>query len=145
MGVTSSMWHIQLLVWLSIYGFACWSTSEAVLFSQGIHLLLDPVYRVSPASHLISAGTWYRQLYFSLGLGKHLPAKTGICSDSKLAHLLCLKVPSTARIQNKSLSLLYRLFVNLFLFSHCVPNTSTSKETISELWTRGETVNNIAF
>ena len=75
------------------YGFWCdwasmvlladlWSTPEAVLFSRSFHLLLDPVYRVSPVSHTkfsVSASTWCRQLYFSLVLGKHFLVKTGIC------------------------------------------------------------------
>ena len=75
------------------YGFWCdwvsmvlladlWSTPEAVLFSRSFHLLLDPVYRVSPVSHTkfsVSASTWCRQLYFSPVLGKHFLVKTGIC------------------------------------------------------------------
>ena len=68
-----SMQHIWLLVWLSVHGFACWTTPKAILFSRSFHLLLDPVYRVSPASHTkcsVSAGTWYRQLYFSWYYGK---------------------------------------------------------------------------
>ena len=44
-GGTSSMPHVWLLVWLSVHGFACWSTPEAILFSWSIHLLLDPKYR----------------------------------------------------------------------------------------------------
>ena len=82
-GGTSSMWHIRLLVWLSVHGFACWSAPEAILFSQSFHLFLDPVYRVSPADHTKrSASSWYWWLYFSLVLGKQLPVKTGICWSS---------------------------------------------------------------
>ena len=60
----------------SLYGFACWSTPEMILFSRSFHLLLDPVYRASPASHTkrsVSASTWHWWLYFSPVLGKHLP------------------------------------------------------------------------
>ena len=49
-----------------------------------------PVYRVSPASHTkrsVSAGTWYRRLYFS-PVGKHLPVKTGTCRSSGGSDLL---------------------------------------------------------
>ena len=35
---------------VSIHCFAWWSTPEAILFIQSFHLLLDPGYRVSPAS-----------------------------------------------------------------------------------------------
>ena len=38
----------------SVHCFACWSTPEVILFSRSFHLLLDPVYRVSPASHIKS-------------------------------------------------------------------------------------------
>ena len=47
--------------------FACWSTPEAILFSRSFHLLLDPVYRLSPASRTkrsVSASIWYRRLLF---------------------------------------------------------------------------------
>ena len=84
-GGTSSMRHVRLLVWLSVHGFASWSAPEAILFSRSFHSLLDPVYRVCPTSHTkrsVSAGTWYRRLYFSPVLGKHLPVKTGICRSS---------------------------------------------------------------
>ena len=71
---TSSMRHVRLLLWLSVHGFACWSTREAILFSRSFHLLLDPVYRVSPASH--TKRCFY---HFSTVLGKHLSVKTGTC------------------------------------------------------------------
>ena len=84
-GGTSSMRHVRLLVWLSVHGFASWSAPEAILFSRSFHLLLDPVYREPPTSHTkrsVSAGTWYRRLYFSPVLGKHLPVKSGTCRSS---------------------------------------------------------------
>ena len=60
--------------------------TQTILFSWSFHLLLDPVYRVSPASctkRSVSAGTWYCQVYFSLVLGKHLLLKNGICQSSR--------------------------------------------------------------
>ena len=49
--------HVTLTV--GIYCFACWSKLEAILFRWSFHLLLNPGYSVSPASHKkrsVSAG-----------------------------------------------------------------------------------------
>ena len=46
-------------VTVSIHCFACWSTLEAILFSWSFHLLLDPGYRLSPASHRKCCFIWY--------------------------------------------------------------------------------------
>ena len=70
-----------------IHCFACWTSSEVILFSGSFHLLQDPGYWVwSLASHTkcsVSAGTWYWRLYFLPVLGKHLQVKTGICQSSR--------------------------------------------------------------
>ena len=50
-GSVYSMWQVLHLMWLSVHYFPCWSTPEVILFSWSFHLLLDPGYRASPASH----------------------------------------------------------------------------------------------
>ena len=51
-----------------VHCFACRRSPEVILFSGTFHLLQDPGYRVwSLASHTkrsVSAGTWYRRLFF---------------------------------------------------------------------------------
>ena len=70
-----------------VHCFACWTSSEVILFSGSFHLLQDPGYRVrSLASHTkrsVSASSWYQWLYFLLVLGKHLPVQTGICRSRR--------------------------------------------------------------
>ena len=54
---------------VKVFSFACWSTQGAILISQSFHLLMDPGYRASPASHTkrsVSAGTWYGAFFFFL-------------------------------------------------------------------------------
>ena len=71
-GVTERSWFCLLI------------NAGSDLVQSELPLALDPVYRVSPASHTkrsVSAGTWYRRLYFS-PVGKHLPVKTGTCRSS---------------------------------------------------------------
>ena len=79
-------------VMVSVHYFACWSTLEAILFSQSFHLFLDQRYRVSPANCTklsVSAGMWYGRLYFLLIQGEHLPVNSGTCwSISKNQHML---------------------------------------------------------
>ena len=71
-----------------VHCFACWTSLAVILFSGSFHLLQDPGYRVrvwSLASRTkcsVSAGTWYRWLYFLPVQGKHLPVKTSICRSS---------------------------------------------------------------
>ena len=81
----------------SLYGFACWSTPEMIWSSRSFHLLLDPVYRASPASHTkrsVSASTWHWWLYFSPVLGKHLPVikKTAFTSLAEALYTITLSV-----------------------------------------------------
>ena len=69
-------------VTMSVHSFARWSPPEVIVLRWSFHLLLDPRYRVSPASYAkcsVSAGRWYWRPYFLPVQGKHFPVKTGIC------------------------------------------------------------------
>ena len=56
----------DLQQWVFIFCLLVNTRSDLVYLSWSFHLLLDPGYRVSPASHTkcsVWAGTWYRWLF----------------------------------------------------------------------------------
>ena len=56
----------DLQQWVFIFCLSVNTRSDLVYLSWSFHLLLDPGYRVSPASHTkcsVWAGTWYRWLF----------------------------------------------------------------------------------
>ena len=79
-----------------VHCFVCWTSPEVILFSGIFHLLQDTGYRVwSLACHTkrsVSAGNWYRRLYFLPVPGKHSLVKTGICLSSGGSVFYCFLV-----------------------------------------------------
>ena len=97
-GFISSMWCVQLLVWqwAFIALLASWSTLEAILFSWSFHLLLDPGYRVSPASHT------KHSLVLVHGTSDFLsPVTVALCSIHSFPEYDSMKFPTKQKRKKK--------------------------------------------
>ena len=80
------MMHRASGVTVSVHCFACRSALEAILFSWSFHLLLDPGYRVSLASHTFSFSQYMvlATIFLLPVHGEHLlvKLKTSICQSN---------------------------------------------------------------